>query len=436
MNSSSATRSSPQTRYRWFICALLFFATTINYIDRQILSLLKPILDVELGWTNAQFGMVNSAFLASYGVSVFFFGWFVDRFGTKIGFSVSIGAWSLAAMAHALVGSVGGFLGARIALGLGEGGNFPSAVKATAQWFPQCERAFATSLFNSGANVGAIAAPLIVPAIAYSLGWHWAFILAGLAGFAWLFLWIPLFDQPEKCRRVSPGELAFIESDNAKNTGAGDTAASIGATSKVTWGAVLRHRQAWSLILAKFITDPVWWFLLFWLPDFFKRTRGLDIKESWALLVTIYAIISVLSIAGGWITGFLIGRGWSATRARKTGLFTFALCVLPLLVVTWAGNWTAVILIGLAGAAHQAWTANLYTTASDMFPKRAVATLIGIGTAVGSIGGMGFPILIGIILDRIPGGYPLIFGFCAFAYLIGFGVNHLLAPRYEQIKNF
>ncbi len=424
------TTATPQTRYRWLICALLFFATTINYIDRQILSLLKPILDVEIGWTNAQFGMVNSAFLASYGVSVFFFGWFIDKYGAKIGFSVSIGAWSLAAMAHALVGSVGGFLGARIALGLGEGGNFPAAVKATAQWFPQRERALATSLFNSGANVGAIAAPLLVPLIAATLGWQWAFILAGLAGFVWLFLWIPLFDSPEKCRRVSPAELALIESDA---TGANPEEPS---ATKVNWGTVLRHRQAWSLVLAKFITDPVWWFLLFWLPDFFKRTRGLDIKESWTLLVTIYAIISVLSIAGGWVTGFLVGRGWSVTRARKTGLFTFAACMLPLLIVTQVGNWTAVLLIGLAGAAHQAWTANLYTTASDMFPKRAVATLIGIGTAVGSIGGMGFPILTGIILDRIPNGYPLIFGFCAFAYLIGFGVNHLLAPRYEQIKNF
>lgn len=409
---------------------MLFLATTINYIDRQILSLLKPILDEELGWTNAQFGMVNSAFLASYGLSVLFFGWFIDKYGTKIGYSVSIAAWSVAALGHAFVNSVGGFFGARVALGLGEGGNFPAAVKATAQWFPPRERALATSLFNSGSNVGAIAAPLIVPPIAYALGWHWAFIFAGIAGFVWLFLWIPFFDSPEKSRHVSAAELLVIQE---AATGANVEPPS---TTKVTWLSVLKHREAWSLLLAKFITDPVWWFLLFWLPDFFKRTRGLDIKDSWLHLVSIYAIISVLSIFGGWITGFLMGRGWTATRARKTGLFTFACLMLPLLFVSQVGDWTAVILIGIAGAAHQAWTANLYTTVSDMFPKRAVATLIGMGTAVGCIGGMGFPILTGMILDRMPNGYPLLFGFCAFAYLIGFAVNHFFAPRFEQIKNF
>lgn len=282
---------------------MLFLATTINYIDRQILSLLKPILDEELGWTNAQFGMVNSAFLASYGLSVLFFGWFIDKYGTKIGYGVSIAAWSVAALGHAFVNSVGGFFGARVALGLGEGGNFPAAVKATAQWFPPRERALATSLFNSGANVGAIAAPLIVPPIAYALGWHWAFIFAGIAGFLWLFLWIPFFNSPEKSRHVSAAELLIIQE---VATGAN---AEPPSTTKVTWLSVLKHREAWSLLLAKFITDPVWWFLLFWLPDFFKRTRGLDIKDSWLHLVSIYAIISVLSIVGGWVTGFLMGRG-------------------------------------------------------------------------------------------------------------------------------
>lgn len=311
---------------------MLFLATTINYIDRQILSLLKPILDEELGWTNAQFGMVNSAFLASYGLSVLFFGWFIDKYGTKIGYGVSIAAWSVAALGHAFVNSVGGFFGARVALGLGEGGNFPAAVKATAQWFPPRERALATSLFNSGANVGAIAAPLIVPPIAYALGWHWAFIFAGIAGFLWLFLWIPFFNSPEKSRHVSAAELLIIQE---VATGAN---AEPPSTTKVTWLSVLKHREAWSLLLAKFITDPVWWFLLFWLPDFFKRTRGLDIKDSWLHLVSIYAIISVLSIVGGWVTGFLMGRGWTATRARKIGLFIFACLMLPLLFVSQVGD--------------------------------------------------------------------------------------------------
>ena len=310
---------------------------------------------------------------------------------------------------------------------MGEGGNFPAAVKATAQWFPKRERAFATSLFNSGANVGAILAPAVVPAIAYNLGWHWAFVFAGLAGFVWIVLWWPLFDYPERSRRVSAGELAYIESD------APDP--SEDAAHPVTWGSVLRHREAWSFIAAKFLTDPVWWFFLIWLPDYFKKTRHLDLKNSWAHLVSIYAIITVLSIAGGWVTGWLTSQGWSVTRARKAGMLLFALCVVPIAVATRVGDWTAVALIGLAGAAHQAWSANLYTTVSDMFPKRTVAKLIGIGSTAGSLGGMAFPLLTGVVLDRYPKeGYAILFGFCSVAYLLGFAANHLLAPKFEPVR--
>lgn len=412
-------------QYRWVICALLFFATTINYTDRQILSLLKPILDDQLHWTDTQFGAINSSFQAAYGVSLFFFGWFIDRYGTKLGYAVSITAWSVAAIGHAFVNTIGGFFGARVALGLGEGGNFPAAIKATAHWFPKRERAFATSLFNSGANVGAIIAPAVVPFIAYKLGWHWAFVFAGIAGLIWILVWWPLFDLPEKSRRVSAGELVYINSDVAD--------AEPGKDSKVSWGAVLRHREAWSFIAAKFLTDPVWWFFLIWLPDFFKKTRHLDIKNSWVLLVSIYSIVTVLSITGGWVTGWLTTRGWSVTRARKTGMFIFALCVLPMCIVTGVGDWTAVFLIGVAGAAHQAWSANLYTTVSDMFPKRAVATLIGLGSTAGSLGGIGFPLLTGYILDHFANGYTIVFGFCSVAYLIGFALNHLLARRFEPI---
>jgi ACS family hexuronate transporter-like MFS transporter len=426
MDQSAATPGM-MSKYRWIICTLLFFATTINYIDRQILSLLKPILDEQLGWTDTQFGMVNSAFQASYGISVFFFGWFIDKFGTKIGYAVSIVAWSLAAIGHSFVGSISGFFTARIALGLGEGGNFPAAIKATAQWFPKKERAFATSLFNSGANVGAIIAPAIVPWIAFTFGWQWAFVLAGIAGLIWVAFWWLLFDRPEKSSRVSAAELAFIESDAVDPNEKGD---------KVSWGAVLRYRQAWAFIAAKFLTDPVWWFFLIWLPDFFKKTRHLDIKNSWSLLVCIYGIITVLSIMGGWVTGFLTSRGWSVTRARKTGMFVFALLVMPIAFVTWGGDWTAVLIIGLAGAAHQAWSANLFTTVSDMFPKRAVATLTGVGTTAGSLGGMLFPIITGMVLDKFENGYAIIFGFCSLAYLVAFAVNHLLAPRFEPVKDF
>ena len=285
------------TNRRWLVCALLFLATTINYIDRHILSLLKPLLDRELGWSNAEFGAVNSAFQLAYGTSVFFFGWLIDRYGSKIGYAVSIIGWSLAAIGHAFVASVGGFIAARIALGTGEGGNFPAAVKATAEWFPKKERALATGIFNSGANVGSIAAAALVPPVAYSLGWQWVFVLAGLAGFVWLAFWWGLYQLPEKTKNISPQEVAYIQAD-ADETNADGPAP--------TWGQVLRHRQAWSFVVAKFITDPVWWFYLIWLPDFFRKTRGLDIKNSWPLLVGIYGLITVGSIAGGWLTGCLL----------------------------------------------------------------------------------------------------------------------------------
>ena len=309
-------------RYRWVICTLLFFATTINYVDRQILSLVKPILDEQLGWTNAEFGLVNSAFQGAYAVSLLIFGWLIDRFGTKRGYALSITLWSLAAMAHAFVGSVTGFLVARISLGLGEGGNFPAAIKAVAAWFPKRERAFATSLFNSGSNVGAILAPALVPWIALHWGWHSAFIVAGLAGFVWLLFWFPLYESPENQKRLGAPELAWIRSDQESEAS---------AQAKIPWGQLLRYRQTWSFVVAKLLTDPVWWFFLIWLPDYFKKTRGLDIKSSWVHLVTIYSIVTVLSIAGGWLTGYLTQRGWSVTLARKTGMLGFAFCVIPIL---------------------------------------------------------------------------------------------------------
>jgi MFS transporter, ACS family, hexuronate transporter len=417
------------SNYRWTICALLFLATTINYIDRQILSLIKPILDVELGWTNEQFGMVNSIFQGVYGIGLLIFGWLVDRFGPRIGYAVSIAAWSFAAMGHALVSSISGFMIARAALGLGEGGNFPSAIKATALWFPKRERAFATSIFNSGANVGAIVAPALVPWIAYSYGWQMAFIAAGVVGLLWLFLWIPFYNKPESSKHVSKEEFDLIMSDQEQE---------VSESNKVSWGSLLKYRQTWSFIIGKFLTDPVWWFFLIWLPDFFKKTRGLDIKQSWVHLVTIYTLVTILSIFGGWITGYLTRQGWSVTRSRKTGLLAFALCVLPIFFVTDTSDWIAVIIIGVAGAAHQAWSANLYTTVSDMFPKYAVASVIGIGGLAGAIGGMLFPIFSGRLLDiftaqgNVTAGYSVLFGICAVAYIFTFVLHHLLAPKFEK----
>ncbi|HWP07471.1 MAG TPA: MFS transporter [Polyangiaceae bacterium] len=417
-------------RYRWLVCALLFFATTVNYIDRQILSLLKPMLDKELGWTNEQFGEVNAAFQGAYAIGLLVFGAVIDKVGARIGYAISIGAWSLAALSHSLAGTVSGFTNARMALGLGEGGNFPSAVKAVALWFPKRERAFATALFNSGANVGAIAAPAFVPWLAATWGWRSAFVAAGIAGFAWLFLWLPFYDSPENVSRLQPAELAHIRSD------APDEAA---VPAKASWFTVLRQRAAWSFVVGKLFTDPVWWFFLTWLPDYFKKTRGMDLKQSWVHLVTIYSIVTVLSIIGGYVPGALVRRGMNVSRARKLSMFIFACLVVPVLGVTQVGAWPAVFLIGLAGAAHQAWSANLFTSVSDMFPKHAVASVVGIGGMAGSLGGMFFPIYAGKLLDsftaahNVTAGYAILFTICGSAYLVAFALNHLLAPKFESI---
>ncbi len=577
MASPTLSVSRHISNYRWLICALLFFATTINYVDRQILSLVKEILDVQLKWTNEDFGRINGAFQGAYGIGLVGFGWFIDRFGTKIGYAVSIAAWSLAALGHGLVNTVSGFFVARISLGFGEGGNFPSAIKATALWFPKRERALATSIFNSGSNMGAIIAPLIVPFVAFRFGWHSAFAGAGIAGLIWLFFWIPLYGLPEQKKQVNAEELALINSDAdeansraplnpthqqslfstrgraARATLWGNGLALIGLSVIVAfvvvdlftvlhdvgrilnllvsllwtavafvavvalqirrwhdlgrgaaWEAVnflagallaagvvyglyhygwytnadwlkllvmapssvalagllttgffagdpsenthgepntrpglLAYRQTWSFIAAKFMTDPIWWFFLIWLPDYFKASRGLDIKKSFLHLSTIYVLITILSIAGGWITGHLANRGWTVTRARKTGMFIFACCVVPILGVSYVGDWTAVLLIALAGAAHQAWSANLYTTVSDMFPKRAVASVTGIGGLAGAFMGIYFPIYCGQLLDRFrlhpAHGYAILFSVCAFTYLVAFAVHHVLAPRFEQV---
>ena len=413
------------------ICALLFFATTINYIDRQILSLVKPILDDQLHWSNEDFGNVNSAFQFAYAVSLLGFGWLIDRIGTKLGYALSIVAWSLAAMGHGFVSTINGFFIARVSLGLGEGGNFPSAIKATALWHPKRERALATSIFNSGANVGAIIAPAVVPWIALHYGWQASFVAAGIAGFVWLIFWFIFYEVPERQKRLGAAEMALIRSDRDENH--------TEDAPKVSWKRLLTYPQAWSFVVAKFLTDPVWWFFLIWLPDYFKSTRHLDIKNSATLLVSIYAIVTVLSVAGGWVTGFLTRQGWSVTRARKTGMFVFALCVMPIFFATRASDWGAVFLIGLAGAAHQAWSATIYTTVSDMFPKQTIASLIGLGGMAGSVGGIAFPKVTGRLLDHykaagnITAGYTILFALCGSAYLVAFALNHLLAPRFEPV---
>ncbi len=418
-----------KTHLRWWVCLIVFFATAIIYSDRQFLSLLKSTLANEIHWTDGQFANVNSCFLGAYAAGLLFFGRFIDRVGVRIGYATTVFLWSLAALSHTLVTTVQGFMLARIFLGLSEAGNFPAAIKAIAQWFPAAERAFATALFNSGANVGAIAAPYLVAWLLKISTWHAPFFVAGAAGILWVVVWLLFYSTPEKHKFVSAGELAWIRSDPVSPEE---------SRPAVAWFRLLGFSQTWSFITAKFLTDPVWFFLLFWLPDYFKKTRQLDIKSSWPHLMTIYAVVTVLSLAGGYLPGYLVRHGWSVTRARKTGLFCYAVLVLPVLAVGIVGDWTAVLIIGLAGAAHQSWSANLYTTVSDMFPRNTIGTLIGMGSMAGAIGSMLFQYFCGHILDvygvdHAQAGYFLLFTYAAFAYLIAFGLQHLLATKFEPL---
>jgi ACS family hexuronate transporter-like MFS transporter len=407
---NNAPNSSPAVSpYRWVILALLFFATTINYIDRQILALLKPMLDTELHWTNAQYGMVNSAFQGAYAFGLLGFGWFIDRFGTKIGYAVSIFAWSAAAAAHALVGSISGFYYARIALGLGEGGNFPAAIKTTAQWFPRAERAFANALFNSGSNIGALIAPAVIPIMAVTYGWRSTFVAAGVLGIVWILFWIPLY---KKAPQLAEEEVA--------------------PERKIPWSSLLRVKQTWAYMIAKFLTDPVWWFYLIWLPDYFKKEQHLDIKAMGLPLVTLYGIVTVLSIFAGWAVKKIAERGYDMITVRKVSLLIFALCSLPIFFVRGLGMWEAVMLIGFAASAHQAWSASLYAVVSETFPRDAVASASGLGGMAGSVGGIIFPIVAGVVLDSTANGYAILFAFCAFAYVTAFAIHHLMLPRLEK----
>jgi ACS family hexuronate transporter-like MFS transporter len=424
---------APLTRFRWVICSLLFLATSINYMDRQILSLLKPLLDQQMGWSNTAFGTINAFFQAAYAGGLLAFGWFVDRFGVKLGYGLSVFLWSLAAGSHALVGGVGGFIGARSFLGFSEAGNFPAAIKTVAQWFPKAERALATALFNSGANAGALIAPAIVPWLADAYGWRAPFVVAGAAGLLWVFLWSRFYASPESHPSVSAAELALIAGSQV------ESATEDASPQPLSWAALLHHRETWAYIVAKLLTDPVWYFFLIWLPDYFKKTRGLDLKQSWPDLIGIYGLITVLSLGGGWLTGRLLRAGWSVTAARKTGLAAFAVLVLPVFFASDAPVWAAVLLIGLAGAAHQAWSATLYTVVSDIFPKRAIGSVVGIGSMAGSVGGIGFALLCGTLLDEYGAAgahhsYALLFGYCSLAYLFAFGFHHLLNPRFQPLR--
>lgn len=407
---------------RWYICALLFFATTINYIDRQVFSILAPDLQKSIGWNEVQYGYIVTAFQAAYASGYFVAGRVMDSISTRKGFSVIITLWSLAAMAHALARTAFGFGIARAALGIGEAGNFPASIKTVAEWFPKQERAFATGIFNAGSNVGAIAAPILVPWIALSYGWQWAFILTGAVGFVWLIFWLLLYHRPEDHPRLSAAEFEHIRQDPPERT------------DKISWGKVFPKRQTWAFALGKFLTDPVWWFFLFWLPKFLNQEHGLTLDKLGLPLVIIYLSADVGSIGGGWLSSTLIKRGWTVNSARKTTMLICALCVVPIVFAAEASNlWVAVGLVSLAVSAHQGWSANLFTIASDMFPRRAVGSVVGIGGTVGALGGMFVATAAGYVL-HITGSYYSLFLIAGTMYLIALAVIHLLVPRLEQAE--
>jgi ACS family hexuronate transporter-like MFS transporter len=406
--------------YRWVICALLFFATTINYVDRQVLGILATPLQKELGWSESDYGFIATAFTGAYAVGLVVVGRLMDWLGTRKGFSLAIIFWSLAAMGHAFARSAFGFGVARFALGLGEAGNFPAAIKTVAEWFPKKERAFATGIFNSGSNVGAIVAPLIVPWIAISYGWQWAFIITGAVGFVWLAFWLALYRPPEEHPRLSKAELAYIQSDPAE------------PVTKIPWLRLLPHRQTWAFAAGKFLTDPVWWFFLFWLPKFLNENHGLTLTGLGIPLVIIYVAADFGSIGGGYLSSALIKRGWSVNAGRKTAMLVCALCVVPIIFAVYAKDlWVAVALISLATAAHQGWSANLFTLVSDMFPRRVVGSVVGIGGFAGAVSGMLIATVTGLLLEWT-GSYVPIFIFAASAYLFALLVIHLLVPRLES----
>ena len=408
--------------FRWVICALLLFGTTKNYVDRQVIGVLKTTLQHDLGWSEIDYGNLVFTFQAAYALGMLLVGRLIDWTGTRLGYALAMTGWSLATIGHGMATSFTGFLGARFGLGFGEAGVFPASIKATAEWFPRKERALATGIFNAGTNVGAIITPLVVPWITIHWGWRWAFYVIGGLGFVWVGIWMAIYRKPEEHPHLSAAELRYIRSDQAESQ------------SKIPWAKLLPHRQTWAFALGKFITDPIWWFYLFWIPDFLQRRHGLNLLQIGLPIVAIYVMADVGSVAGGWLSSTLIQRGKSVNAARKIALLICAVCVTPIVFAPMVASlWGAVLLLGLATAAHQGFSSNLFTLPSDMFPGRAVASVVGIGGMAGAVGGMLIAKVVAYFLQWT-GRYTVPFVWAGTAYLLAVAVIQLLAPKLEPVS--
>ena len=410
--------------YRWRIVALLFFATTINYIDRQVIGILKPFISNDLGWSESGYGYIVTAFQIAYAIGLVTTGRILDRFGTRIGYLWAIVVWSIAGMAHAAARGVASFATARFALGLGESANFPAAVKSVAEWFPKKERALATGLFNSGSTVGAIIAPVIVSAISLALGWQWAFIITGSLGFLWIAFWLAYYHVPEKHPKVSKPELQYIIQDKDKTE----------YGNMIKWIHLFKYRQTAAICATRFISDWVWWFFLFWTPDFLSKTHGINIQEVVLPLIVIYAVSSIGGIGGGWISSKLIAIGKKIDFARKTSILICALIVLPVMLVSRITNmWLAVMLISFAAAGHQGWASNIFTIVSDIYPKQAVGSMVGLSGFTGAIGGALSATFVGLILEST-GSYFLIFFVASSVYMLNWLILKLSIREIKPVE--
>lgn len=425
-------------KYRWTICGLIFFATTINYLDRAVISLLKSTFTTDLGWNDGDYANVEIAFKIAYAIGLLLAGRVIDKLGTKIGYALATTLWSAAAVAHAAASTVFGFGVARSFLGIFEAGNFPAAIKTVAEWFPKKERALATGIFNSGANIGAIVAPIAVPWIVVTLSWEWAFILTGALGFFWLILWFVYYEVPKKQKKLSQAEFEYIHSDKD------ETPVLEQVKPGVSWFKLLAFRQTWAFSIGKLLTDPIWWFYLFWLPDFLESEYGLKGTQVSLPVALVYTMSTVGSVFGGWLPMKFISNGMPTYRARKTSMLIYAFFVIPIIFAQLAGSvnmWLAVIVIGIAASAHQAWSANIFTTVSDMFPKRTTGSVTGIGGMFGALGGILLSAAVQKNLfvhyrsiGKIEIAYYIMFAVCGGAYLLAWLLMHFLVPKEKRVE--